>query len=120
MSNVWGTRHRLLREQLEQLADRLSGVEPLAPAIVEEKTVRLLAAPAMLLRQHNVNKRGQCKFCGWTRWRWRFWHRRPQCTVYEAVGFVTSQSLDVVWWQLFEAVGRETSLEQVQRWMEER
>ncbi|MGH3908906.1 MAG: hypothetical protein ACRDTE_32690 [Pseudonocardiaceae bacterium] len=31
-----------------------------------------------------------------------------------------TQPLDVVWWRLFESVGRELSLEEVRDWIEER
>jgi hypothetical protein len=55
--------------------------------------VRLLTGVIMLLRQHQLNKRGQCKYCGW---RWRLWHRQPQCTVYRSVDFAMRQPLDVV------------------------
>lgn len=106
MSSVWQTRHRLLREEIEELADRLSGDEPVGPSVVEEQTVRLLAAAVMLLRQHRINQRGQCRFCGWTRWRWRFWRRRRQCTVYRVLGFSMGQRLDEVRRQLFEQLGR--------------
>lgn len=119
VSNVWTTRYRLLREQLEELADRLSAAEPIEPAVAEQQTVRLLTAAAMLLRQHDVNERGQCKFCGGTRWTWRLWRRRRQCTVYLALGFAMSQGLDVVWWQLFESLGRKPSLVEVREWVEE-
>lgn len=118
--SVWQTRYRLLGEQLDELAEQLGGDQPHESGAVTEHTVRLLAAAAMLLRQHSVNKRGQCAFCGWTRWRWRFWHRRPQCTVYSILCFAMSQGLDVVWWQLFESVGKERSLVAVQEWIADR
>jgi len=100
VSNVWETRHQLVLELLEQLADQLRDKEQVAPAELEEQIVRLLTGVVMLLRQHRVNKRGQCKYCGWTRWMWRFWRRRPQCTVYLSLNFVMRQRLDVVWSRL--------------------
>ena len=96
MSNVWQTRRRVLLEQLEALADRLGRKEPIALEALEEETVRLLTGVMMLLRQHHVNKRGQCQYCGWTRWSWRLWRRRPQCTVYIGLDFVMRQPLDMV------------------------
>lgn len=120
MSSVWATRYRLLLEWLEELEDGLSGEQPVTYAVVEEQAVRLLMAAVRLLRQHEVNKRGQCKFCGWTRWGMRFWRRRRQCTVYIALGVAMEQSLDAVWWQLFEGVGRKVSLAEVREWVEER
>lgn len=92
MSTGWQTRYRVLRQQLEQWADEFGGAQP--PA---ECTVRLLAFAVILLAQHQVNKRGRCNFCGWTRWKWRFWHLRPPCTVCRALAFALSQGLDVVW-----------------------
>ena len=111
-------RHRLLCEQLEQWVERLSGDESIESEIVKELAVRLLAMAAMLLRQHAVSKRGQCKSCGWTRREWGFWRGRPRCSVYVALDFAMRQGLDVVWWQLFESVGKHVSLEEVRVWME--
>ncbi|MCA1674729.1 MAG: hypothetical protein LC799_21895, partial [Actinobacteria bacterium] len=75
--------------------------------------MRLLMAAVRLLRQHEVNKRGQCKFCGWTRWVMRFWRRRRQCTVYSALVFAVEQDLDAVWWQLSTDRGQKVTLAQV-------
>jgi hypothetical protein len=100
VSNVWQTRYRLLLEQLEALASQLSGEEPITQPVLQDQTVRLLAGVVMLLRQHQVNKRGQCKYCGWTRRTWRLLRRRPQCTVYLALDFAMNQSLDLVWQRL--------------------
>jgi hypothetical protein len=99
VSNVWETRYRLLSERLEQLADRLTTEQPIATADLEEQTVRLLAAVVMLLRQHKLNKRGQCRFCTAPR-RWRLWQRRPQCTVYRSLDFAMRQRPDAVWSRL--------------------
>lgn len=114
--SLWETRYRQISEQLEELAEWLSGAKSVAPAAHEEWTVRLLAAVLMLLRQHHVNKRGQCRFCGWTRWNWRFWRRRRRCTVYAALDHLMGQSLDVVWWKVFEGFGQEASLADLRRW----
>lgn len=76
MSNVWATRYRLLCEHCEELAKKLSGEQPMTPEVLEDLVVLLLTPALTLLRQHTMNKRGQCKFCGWTRWKWRFWRRR--------------------------------------------
>jgi hypothetical protein len=117
MSNIWETRSRLFREELEKLVEWLSGDAPKAPATLEEQTVRLLAMAVVLLRQHQVNKRGQCQYCGWTRWQWRFWRRWRRCTVHQALDFSVGQSLDVVWWRLLETVGRQWSLAEVRAWL---
>jgi hypothetical protein len=119
MTTVWETRHRLLVEQLEQWVDWLSGEEPIEQAAVEEQAVRLLAAVVLLLEQHAVNKRGQCRFCGWTKWKRRFWNRRRRCTVFQAADRAMRQGLDVVWWELFNSVGRGVRLDEVRRWVEE-
>lgn len=120
MSNVWGTRYRLLVERLEERVEWLSGEEPLEPEKVEEQGLRLLNAAVALLRQHEVNKRGQCQFCGWTRWKWRFWRARPRCTVFRALDRAMGQGMDVVWWELFNGVGREVGLDEVRGWVKGR
>ena len=102
MSNVLKTRHRLVLDYLEKVVDQLRSKEQVAPAELEEQLLRLLTGMVMLLRQHRVNKRGQCEYCGWTRWVWRFWRRRPQCTVYRSLDFTMRQPLDSVWWRLLE------------------
>lgn len=102
MSTVRETRHRLLLEYLERLADQLRREESVEPAELKAHTVRLLTAVVMLLRQHRINKRGQCKFCTAPHWTWRFRHKQPQCTVYRALGFASGQRLDMVWQQLLD------------------
>lgn len=107
-------------EQLEQWVRGLSGEEPVEPVVVEEQLARLLMSTVRLLKHHEVNGRGQCRFCGWTRWKRRIWHRRPRCTVFQAVDRATSEGLDVVWWELFAACGREVGLGEVREWVEGR
>lgn len=107
-------------EELQRLAEWLSGDAPREPAALDERTVRLLAMTVTLLRQHQVNKRGQCQYCGWTRWTWPFWHRPRRCTVHQALDFGMGQSLDVVWWRVFESVGQRRSLAEVRAWVAER
>lgn len=119
MSNVWQTQCRLLLELLEALGWRLSGEEKVPSEVVEEQAVRLLTGVLMLLRQHEINKRGQCRFCGWSRKIWNFWRRRPRCTVYRNLNFVMNQGCDGVWWQLFENLGRRTSLDEMRKWVAE-
>jgi hypothetical protein len=117
VSSVQETWYRLFREELEEFADQLSGKKELSPAVTEDKIVQLLALTAILLRQHHVNKRGQCQFCGWAKWKWRPWNWRPSCTVYRTASFVMSQGLDEVWWRLFESLGKEWSLVEVREWL---
>ncbi len=88
-------------ERLEELADQLRNKESTASAVLEEQTVRLLAAAAILLRQHKVNKRGRCQYCGWTGWARRLWYGRPQCTVYRALSFALGQRPEILWRQLY-------------------
>jgi hypothetical protein len=118
VSSVWQTRHRVLCQQLEQWAHALRDAPP--PATPAEHTVRLLTFAVTLLEQHRVNKRGQCQFCGWSRWPWRFWRRRPRCTVCRALAFALHQSLDVVWWQLLGSTGKQCSLADVREWLRQR
>ncbi len=120
MSNIWETRSRLFIEELEKLVEWLSSDAPKTPAALEEQTVRLLAMAVMLLRQHQVNKRGQCQYCGWTRWQWRLCRGGRRCTVHQALDLAMGQSLDVVWWRMFESVGRQWSLAEVRAWMARR
>jgi hypothetical protein len=101
VSNVWETRYRLLLEHLEELTDQLRSNEPIASAALEEQAVRLLAGVVMLLRQHEVNKLGRCRFCTVSH-RWRFWRKRPQCAAHRALNFALGQHLDTVWWQLLD------------------
>ena len=100
MNNVWQTRCRVLLEQLEALAHRLRNKQPIPPTALDEHTVRLLVGVIMVLRQHRVNKLGQCKYCAWTSRTWWFWSSRPQCTVYLSLDFAMSQPLDLVWGSL--------------------
>ena len=93
MSNVWETRYRLLLEQLESLANQVSGQEPIAHAVPSDQIVRVLTGVVMLLRQHRVNTQGKCHYCGR---RWQFWQKQPQCTVYRCLDFALRQPLHVV------------------------
>jgi hypothetical protein len=107
-------------QQCEKLTNQLSGEEVPGRILVEEQAVRLLAGVVMLLRQHKMNKRGQCRACAAPDRIWRFWRRRSPCTVYSNLNFAMSQSMDVAWWQLFGSMGRPTSLDEVRKWMAER
>jgi hypothetical protein len=68
--SVWETQHRLWAEQLKRLLEH-----------EDEEVARLAAAGWVLLAQHRVNKRGQCRLCFRSRPSW--WPiRRRTCTVY--------------------------------------
>lgn len=108
----------MLRQRLAQLANRLRCAQ--SPAALVEHTVRLLMFAVILLEQHQVNKRGRCQFCGRSRWKWRFWRRRPQCAVQRALVLALNQSLDVVWWQLCANTGGKHSLADVREWLAQR
>lgn len=56
ISNVWGTRHRLLLEKFERLAKQLSNDKPEEPTALEERTLRLLAAAITLLRKSSPSR----------------------------------------------------------------
>jgi hypothetical protein len=114
------TRYRRFREELKEFVDRLSAKEAVVPAVTRGQIVQVLAVIAILLHQHHVNKRGRCKFCVRSGWKWKFWSRRPLCTVYRTASFVMSRELDEVWWQLFDSVGKEWNLVEVREWMKSR
>lgn len=120
MSHVQEVRYRLRCEQFEQWVERLTGKEPIEPEVVKELAVRLLTVALIILKQHNVNKRGKCKFCGRARRNWRSWIRVPQCAVSGAIGFAMEQELAVVWWRLFGSAGRDVGLGEVRGWAERR
>jgi hypothetical protein len=100
VSTVWQIRCRALLERLEALGYHLRKNQPGVLTAREEHTARLLVGVVMLLRQHRVNKYGQCRYCAWTSRTWSLWHRRPQCTVYLTLDFAMSQPLDLVCGQL--------------------
>lgn len=89
-------------EYFEELADQLRREDPIAPEVCKEHLVRLLTGVVMVLRQHRVNNKGQCDYCGRPRWTWRFWRRRPRCTVDRGLDFALRQPLDMVWMQLLQ------------------
>ena len=101
MSNVWWAQHRVLMEQLEELAGQLLNEAPIEPAVLKDRTTRLLAGIIKLLRQHDINKRGQCQICARPRI-WQLWRRRPQCTVYRSLDFAMRQPLSLVLSLLFQ------------------
>lgn len=96
MNNVWQTRCRALLEQLEMLAHQLKEKQPIPPTALEEHTVRLLVGVIMVLRQHRMNKLGQCRYCAWTSQTWWLRSNRPQCTIYLSLDRAMSQPLDLV------------------------
>jgi hypothetical protein len=118
--SVGEMKHRLWTDQLAQWVEKLSDEKPIEPEALTELTVRLLATAVMVLRQHGVNKRGQCRLCTPSLRMLRFWWRRPPCTVCRAFDFAMGQPWDVVWWQLFESLGQQTSLDQARKWVAER
>jgi hypothetical protein len=120
VTSVGEMKHRLWTEQIAQWVEKLSGEKPVEPEALTELTVRLLAMAVMVLRQHVVNKRGQCRLCRPSLRMWRLWWRRPPCTVRRAFDFAMGQPWDVVWWQLFESLGQQTSLDETRKWVEER
>lgn len=110
----------MLCEHFEELAEKLSGERPILPEILEDLVVQLLTPALTLLRQHTMNKRGQCKFCGWTRWKWRFWRRRRPCTVFQALDLAMRHGPAIAWWQLFASIGNEVSLADVRELLSKR
>jgi hypothetical protein len=96
VSTVWETRYRLFLETLEETAGLLNNKESITSTEYKEQMSRLLMGVIMLLRQHRVNKHGQCLYCGWARWYRRVWWQRPRCTVYRTLDFALRQPMDVV------------------------
>ncbi len=119
MNDFWETRHRRLTQQFEKLANQLSGKEALGQTLIEEQVVRLLTGVIMVLRQHKLNKRGQCVACAAPGRIWRFFLRRPPCAVYRDLNFAMSHGMDVVWWRLLESTGQPASLDEVRNWIPE-
>jgi hypothetical protein len=113
MSTVWRTKHRLLVEQCAGLVEWLDDEIPPEPAMLEEHAARLLLLVVRLLGQHQVDNRGRCAFCGWTRRVWRWWRPRPRCTVFRAADHAMGQGMDVVWWHLLGSIGRQAGLDEV-------
>lgn len=70
VSSVHETRYQQLYKMLNELAGQLSGKRAVSPVETRDRIVRVLAVVALLLRQHHVNKWGQCKFCALPRWKW--------------------------------------------------
>jgi hypothetical protein len=97
VSTVWETRYRLLMETLENIVAGLGDTAPgTSSPESNNQTVRVIVGVLTLLKQHRVNKRGQCRYCGWTRWYWRLWRARPQCTVVRSLDFVLRQPVELV------------------------
>lgn len=100
MSNVWQTRCLVLVEQLGVLANRLRSKQPIASTSLEEHTARLLVGVLMLLRQHRVNKRGQCHYCRLDSHDMAIVAETATVHRVSRVGFHVSQPLAIVWMQL--------------------
>lgn len=89
MSSTGETQHRLWAEQLKSLLDDEHGSRELTA----EQTRRLMVAAYVVLRLHQVGKRGQCRYCRRsTRWPWR---RKP-CTVHVTLKFAMIQPIKIV------------------------
>jgi hypothetical protein len=85
------TQHRLWAEQLGSLLDGKHGSRELTT----EQTRRLMIAAYVVLRQHQVGKRGQCRLCCRCRsWWWA--RRRRTCTVYLTFEVAMNQPIDIV------------------------
>jgi hypothetical protein len=127
----------VIREDRELLAElaRLNGdMAPLVMRIIDgsataaeqqDHAQRLICAGQRLQRRAEqtggvVIKGGRCRFCRWTWWGRRLWHRRPRCTVYRALDVALSQPMDVVWWQLLQSDGRDMTLAGTRKWLEQR
>lgn len=119
-SSVHEMRYQQLRVELKEITDQLSGEKEISPAETRNQIVQTLTMISILLRQHQINKHGHCKFCSRPRWKWKFWSRRAPCTVYRTASFVMRQELNEAWWQLFDSVGKECNLIEVREWLTRR
>ena len=82
--SVWETQHRLWSERLKRLL-----------AHEDQEIARLAAVSWVLLAQHRVNERGQCRFCFRPRPTW--WPmRRRTCTVHSAFMVAMNQPFHIV------------------------
>lgn len=72
---------------------RLGEPAPAVGRAATEQTRRLLIASYVVLQMHQVNKRGQCRYC-WHR-AWWPWHRKP-CTVYLTFKMAMTQPIKFV------------------------
>jgi len=89
--SVWETQHRLWAEQLKSLLSGKHGSRELTA----EQTRRLIIAAYVVLRQHQINKRGQCRLCYRSRTGW--WPRRRRaCTVHLTFTVAMTQPLNIV------------------------
>lgn len=95
--SVWQTRHRLLSEQLQYL---LHG----NPTEEDEEVVRVLIAAGVLLAQHQVDKRGRCRYCYDSTWP----RRRKPCTVHQTFAVALNQPIKMVldWFKDHQAGGQ--------------
>jgi len=89
VSSVGQAQHRLWAEQLESLLSGRHGSRELTA----EQTRRSVIAAYVVLQLHQVNKRGQCRYC-WRSTRWP--RRRKPCTVYLTFKVAMTQPLKIV------------------------
>ena len=89
MSSAQETQHRLWAEQLKVLLHGKHGSRELTA----EQTRRLMIAAYVVLQEHQVNKRGQCRYC----WRSTWWPwRRKTCTVHLTFMVAMKQPIELV------------------------
>ena len=89
MSTARQTQHRLWAEQLRSLLDGKHGSRELDT----EQTRRLVIAAYVVLQMHQINERGQCRYC----WRSTWWPwRRHTCTVYLTFSVAMTQPIKLV------------------------
>jgi hypothetical protein len=117
--NAQEVQYERFLQVLNELADRLSVKQILSPEATNDHIVQVIAVVAILIHQHQVDKRGQCRLCVRPGW-WKFWSRRPLCRVYRTTSFIMSQGLDTAWWQLFDRAGKSWNLGEVREWMKSR
>lgn len=88
--NFWQVQHRLLTEQFE------SFLYCDMDEITDDDLARLVCAAYVLVRRHDVDKRGRCRHC-YYRSRWWWVRGRKRCTVHSAFSVAMNQPLNTVW-----------------------
>lgn len=89
MTSARETQHRLWAEQLGSLLAGKHGSRELTT----EQTRRLMIAAYVVLQEHQVDKRGQCRYCRRSTW-WPW--RRKTCTVHVTFKVAMQQPINIV------------------------
>lgn len=100
---------------LELVEDTETQPGQLDKPVLQHALVRLSGFAQAILQEHRLNKRGRCARCRRTNT-----SRDAPCMVLSIVELYFLESLDVVWWQMLSHMGRTSTLDEVQSWLETR